>query len=159
MKLTRIDILNLSYILKTANFDLPICGRFRYMLTKNVEILEKEISDIDDAFPTPEAFTAYQKAEGEVYQKFNVNSVEAIEALAEEKRTELDSALDAVRDAHVTAIDEYNAIQVEKNEFLKEEVEIDIRTVKASDVPNISADNKNNHWEIWGILSKIVVDD
>lgn len=160
MKLTRIDILNLNYILKTAVFDLPICGRFRYMLTKNVELMEKEIADIEDAFPAPASYVEYQKAEAEIYKKFNVNTIDAINALEEEKRADLDSSLDALRDKYVTAIEEFNAIQEEKKLFLKEEVEINLRTVKASDVPNISADNKqNHHWEIWGILSKIVVDD
>lgn len=159
MKLTRIELLNLNYILNNCEFDLPISGRFRYMLTKNVEIMKKELGDIEEAFPTPDSYIKYQKAEGEIYKKFNVNTIEAIQALEEEKRTELDSMLDAVRDEHASAIDEFNAIQEEKKEFLKEEVDIQLRTLKVSDAPNISDKNKMNHWEIWAILSKIVVDD
>ena len=46
IKLTRGQLLDLHHILETTNFDYPMGNRCRYMITKNLEVGNKEIDEI-----------------------------------------------------------------------------------------------------------------
>ena len=55
-------------------------------------------------------------------------------------------------------LDEVKELESERSEFIKEEVDLDLKTINVDDMPDIAEDNKYPHWQIWGILETIVVD-
>jgi len=65
----------------------------------------------------------------------------------------------ALDEEYKDVLEEVRAIEEERIEFLKEEVDLDLKTVKVDDMPDISEDNQYPHWQIWAVLETIVVDD
>jgi len=158
MKLKRRQVIELNHVLTTTKFDLPINGKFRYALTANTKITGDEIKQLNEAFPPCPAFIEFKKKEGEIYKSFSVNSQESIDKLEEGKRQDLEEKLIALRGDYDPAIKDQDAINKERIDFSEEEIEIDLKTVKPEDTPNISEDNKYFHWDIWNTLSIIVVE-
>ena len=159
MKLKRHNIVELDHVLKTTNYDMPISARFRYATSSNLKVTGAEIDEINAAFPVPDAFKEYKQKENAVYTEFGVKNINDIQTYEEEKKQEIEIKLDTLKEEYIDAIDEYNAIQHEKKEFLKEEIEINLRTVNVNDVPDIAKDNIYPHWEIWRVLELIVVSE
>lgn len=159
MKLTRKNVVELDHVLKTTNYDMPIGARFRYATSSNLKVTGAEIDEINAAFPVPDAFKEYKQKETAVYTEFGVQNVNEIASFEEEKKQAIEAKFDALKEEYADAIDEYQAIEKEKFEFLNETIDINLRTVKVDDVPDIAKDNIYPHWEIWRVLELIVVDD
>lgn len=159
MKLTRKDVVELDHVLKTTNYEMPIGARFRYTTSSNLKKTGAEIDEINAAFTIPDQFTKFKEEEAKIYTDFGIKNVADIEALEEEKKQELEAKFDILKEDYADAIEEYNSVEKEKIDFLNETVEIDLKTVKVDDVPDIAEDNIYPHWEIWRVLELIVVDD
>lgn len=159
MKLTRKNVVELDHVLKTTNYDMPIGARFRYTTSSNLKVTGAEIAEINAAFPVPDAYKEFKQKENAVYVEFGVTNINDIAKFEEEKKQALEAKFDALKEEYADAIDEYNAIEKEKIDFLNEEIEINLRTVKVDDVPNIATENVYPHWEIWRVLELIVVDE
>lgn len=158
MKLKRRQLIELNHVLTTTKFDLPINGKFRYALTANTKITAEEIKQLNEAFPPAPAFVEFKKKEGEIYKAFAVTTKDQINALEEGKRQDLEERLIELRSEYEAAIKEQDEINKERIDFSEEDIEVDLKTVKAEDTPNISEDNKYFHWDIWNTLSIIVVE-
>ena len=157
MKLTRIQVLELHHILDTTKFDRPISPKFLYAVAKNVKKLKEEIDVINDAFPTPEAYNEYRQKEVGYFQEYSVTSEQAYLSLEEERKQELDSKIDALKEECADAIEEFNTLQQEKSEFLKEEVDIELYQVDADIIPVISEEgNQYDDRAIWDRLILII---
>lgn len=159
MKLIRKNVVELDHVLKTTNYVQPIKTRFRYATSKILKVTGAEIEEINDAFRTPEAFVEYRQKEAKVYAEFGVTKLEDINEFEEEKKQELDAKLDALKEEYSDAIDEFNALEKEKLEFLDEEVDIPVHQVKLEDMPDIAAENMYPDWEIWRVLQLIVAEE
>ena len=157
-KLKRRQIIELNHVLTTTKFDMPINGKFRYALTANTKITGEEITQLNDAFPPCPTFIEFKQKEAELYKVFGVTSLDHMNTIEEAKRQDIEERIIELRNEYESAIKEQDVINKERIEFAEEEIEIDLKTVKAEDTPNISEDNKYYHWDIWNTLSVIVVE-
>lgn len=159
MKITRKTVVELDHVLKTTNFEMPISARCRYAISSNLKKTSAEIDEINAAFPTSDSFTEFMNKKSAIYNSFGIKRIEDVNELEEEKRQELESKLDELTEAYSDVIDERNAVEEEKISFLNEEVEIDLKLIKISDMPDISKDNIYPHWEIWRVIESLVIDE
>lgn len=163
----------------------PIKSVFRHYLKHNVTESEKVINEINEVFPDPEYLPIYIQKENQIKDEFSKKEIvlhdkygvkynkdtkqyetdelsdeskEALEAEHIELKTEYKSVLDKLNEDNKDFLDEYNALQKEKKEFLEESIEIDFRQFKLSSMPDISFDNKVPHWQIWEILETLLVE-
>ncbi len=158
MKLTREQVYELNHILANTDFKMPISSRFRYTVTKNIKATKAEIDAINEAFEEPEELSEYNSKRGAILNEFSVNTDEEYKNLEESVRSNLDAKIKELDDEYSELINQLRELDAERLEFLKEEVDIDLKTIKLDDMPDISDDNKYPHWQIWGILELIVED-
>lgn len=158
MKLKRKKVIELNHVLNTTQFDLPINGKFRYMLTANIKITNDEIKQLNDAFPPCPEFVEYKQKEAAIYKSFGIESKESINILEEAKKQDLEEQLIALNATYEAAIRDQDVINKERLDFAEEDIEIDLKTVKAEDTPNISEKNQYYHWDIWNTLSLVVTE-
>lgn len=158
MKITRKHVVELDHVLKTTNFEMPICARFRYATSSNLKKTGAEIDEINAAFPVSDSYNEFMKKQAGIYNEFGVKKIEDINDFEEEKRQELDAKLDSLKEEYADVIEEHNTVQAEKRSFLNEEIDLDLKMVKIDDMPNIAEDNMYPHWEIWRILEVLVTE-
>jgi len=157
MKLTRIQALELHHILDTTKFDRPISPKFMYAVTKNLKKLKEEIDAINDAFPTPESYNEYRKKEVDLFQSYSVNSDKEYNSLEDERRQELDSKIDALKEEYADVIEEFNSLQKEKSDFVQEDVEIELFQIDFDLIPSIAVEgNQYDDRAIWDRLLLII---
>lgn len=137
---------------------MPIKSAFRYVISYNVKSTDKEIEAINEAFPAPEGYQSFIDGERAILAKYKITEQKQVDALADEVRDALESELKSYREDNKAFIEELNAVEKEKAEFLKEEVEIDLRTVKLELMADIDDGQKYPHWEIWRVLETIIVE-
>lgn len=157
IKCTRGNALELKYILETSNFEHPLENRFRYMVSKNLEVLQKESDEVNNTFPVPEELTAYANKRREIYKKFKIKDESAYKELDEETKKILDSEITKLEDDNKSLLEEVDKLEKEKNEFLKDEITIKLYKLNIDLMPKISEDNKISGWDIWFILLKYVI--
>ena len=158
MKITRTSVLELNNVLKSTQWIMPIKSAFRYAISYNVKSTDKEIEAINEAFPAPEGYQSFLDGERAITAKYKITEQKQFDALADEVKEVIEAELKAYREVNKDFIDELNAIEKEKSEFLKEEVEIDLRTVKLDLMADIDDGQKYPHWEIWRVLETIIVE-
>ena len=128
------------------------------MLTKNLKATDSEIEEINEAFPIPDSVREFRIKELELFKKYGVNGPADTASFEEEKKLAFDEEYATLNQENADTIEEFKAYEKEKLEFLGEEIEFSLHTIKVDDVPDISAENTYPHWEIWNILEKIVVE-
>lgn len=161
----------------------PIKSGWRYVMNHNITVTDKEIEETNNIFPTPPKYIESIKNQDSIIDKYSALEIDlhkkyGIAFNAEEKKYNTDDLADEVKESlliehkelkakyttelkansekYKDSIEEYEAIQKEKVDFLKEEVDLDLRKAKINVVPDISADNKHPHWEIWRVIELIV---
>ena len=159
MKLTRGKVLELNHILANTNFEMPISARFRYTISQNIKVTKSEIDAINEAFQPPEEINEYNTKRQAIITAAGISTDEQYREMEEDARKDLDDKVKALDEEYKELLEEVRAIEEERIEFLKEEVDLDLKTVKVDDMPDISEDNQYPHWQIWAILETIVVDD
>ena len=159
MKLTREKVLELNHVLAHTNFEMPISARFRYTVSQNIKIAKDEIDAINEAFKMPEEFNAYNNERQQIINAAGISSDEEYLKMEEEARKELDGKLKELDEKYAEVLNKVNAINAERAEFLKDEIELPLKTVKLDDMPDISETNEYPHWQIWAVLETIVVED
>ena len=158
MKLTRAKVLELNHILANTNFEMPISARFRYTLSQNIKVTKVEIDAVNDAFATPEGFSVYNSKRESIITAAGITTDEQYNELEEAPRADLDAKIAALDAEYTELLDEVRELELERSEFIKEEVDMDLKTINVDDMPDIAEDNQYPHWQIWGILETIVVD-
>ena len=93
VKFTRMAAVELHHVLQTTNFDDPIGNRFRYMVTTNLEVLKKEIDEINKAFPEPKKLPEYKTKRNEIYKKYNIEDDKAYAAMPVDTKKILDDEI------------------------------------------------------------------
>lgn len=156
--MNRRQAMELDVVLKTTNFDLPISGKFRYMMTSNLKTLEKEIAEVNAAFPPVEKYVEYSKKVNELNVKNKITKKEDVSKLEEDKRLAYEEKLIEFNAEYADAIAEQEVVNKERFAFLEEGTELELKTVKPDDVPNIAEKNQFNHWDIWNVLMLVVVE-
>lgn len=159
MKLTRAKVLELNHILSTTNFDMPLSARFRYTLSQNIKATKTEIDAINEAFQSPEEINVYNKKRQSIITDAGISTDDEYKALESEARAELDAKLATLDGEYTELLEEVRELETERSEFIKEEVDIDLKTINVDGMPNIAEDNQYPHWQIWAILEEIVTDD
>lgn len=159
MKLTREKVLELNHVLAHTNFEMPISARFRYTVSQNIKITKDEIDAINEAFKMPEALNQYNSERQSLVSSFGISTDEEYFKMEEDTRKELDEKIKALDENHKEVLDEVKKIDAERAEFLKEDVDLPIKTIKLDDMPDISEKNEFPHWQIWAILETIVVEE
>lgn len=158
MKLTRKQVIELNHILATTEYDMPISARFRYAVTHNIKKTKEEIDAINDAFPPSEGLKEFFSKRNTILTKYNIKKDSDVALLEEDARKGLDAQLEEINTAYKPQLEEANAIEKEKDSFLDETVEIDLKVIKLDDMPVIAKDNKYPHWDIWSVVERIVVE-
>ena len=157
VKCTRGEAAELQYILETTNFNPPLGNRFRYMVSKNLEVLQKESDEINNAFPAPKELPEYTKKRRDIYKKFKVKDENVYKELPEETKKSLDAEIAKLEADNKPLLEEVASLEKEKNEFLKDEITIKLYKLKMDLMPTISESNKIAGWDIWFILLKYVI--
>jgi len=156
MKITRLEIMELNHVLSITNYEMPIRPQYRYMVTQNLKITKQEIDAVNEAFPLPSGVDEYKNKRVAIQNKFNITNDQQLQALSEEDAKLYWSEISALDVEYAVLIEELKVYDVERNLFLKESVELPLRTVKIDDCPVISKDNQYNHWDIWNVIEKVV---
>ena len=156
--MNRKQAMELDVVLKTTNFDLPISGKFRYMMTSNLKTLEKEISEVNAAFPPVDKYVEYSKKINELNVKNKITKKEDVSKLEEDKKLAYEEKTIELNVEYAEALAEQEIVNKERFAFLEESTELELKTVKPDDVPNIAEKNQFNHWDIWNVLMLIVVE-
>jgi len=157
VKFTRGSSVELHHILETTNFDDPIGNRFRYMVTKNLEVLKKEIDEINSAFPAPKTLPEYTTKRQGIYKKYSIKDEKAYAEMSEESKKSLDDEVTNLEEEYKDLLEEVKELEKEKNEFLTEEITVKLYKLKMDLMPTISKNNKYSGWDIWYILLKHVI--
>ena len=158
IKMNRKQAMELDVVLKTTNFDLPISGKFRYMMTSNLKTLEKEISEVNAAFPPVDKYVEYSKKINELNVKNKITKKPDVSKLEEDKKLAYEEKTIELNVEYAEALAEQEIVNKERFAFLEESTELELKTVKPDDVPNIAEKNQFNHWDIWNVLMLIVVE-
>lgn len=147
MQITRRKLLDMNMVLMNAEqvFRKPIMGRFYYAVTKNRAISEEERKLTLEAYPYDEKFLEYERKRDAMLTEavstrpegMSVN--QALAMLPADQKDALQARVNTLMEEYKTAIDEENARNVERDKFLDEEIEVDIRTVTPDEIPEIVA--------------------
>ena len=157
VKFTRMAAVELHHVLQTTNFDDPIGNRFRYMVTTNLDVLKKEIDEINKAFPEPEKLPEYKTKRNEIYKKYNIEDDKAYAAMPVDTKKILDDEINALETEYKDLIDELKILEAEKKEFLDEEITVKLYKINIDLLPTISKENRYSGWDIWYVLLKHVI--
>jgi hypothetical protein len=156
MKVKREYTIKLNNACRNGQFEQPISGRFRYMLSNNLKTTEEERKLILEAFPADPKFLEYDSKRRKINDEYKITDPTDIEKMETDIKDAYLNKHEVLKTEYVDALSVQDEINKELNTFLQEEIEIDLKTVKPDDVPVIL--NKN-HWEIWDALSEIVKDN
>ena len=162
MKLMRKNVIEINNVLALTNYDHPISSLFRYAVSKNLKMTKEEIDEINSAFPTPEQVIKYQKERNNVFETYNIRSDIEYKNQPEDVRKSVDDELNALNKKYEEILEEVKELDKDKMEFLEEEIDIPLKTVKIKDVPTISSNQdriKLSGWDIYKILERIVEDE
>jgi ElaB/YqjD/DUF883 family membrane-anchored ribosome-binding protein len=127
------------------------------MMSKNLEVCQKELDEINQAFQPPKGLADYKKNREGIYKKYSVKDEKDYEKIPEETKKSLDAEIKKLEDDHKALFDEIEALEKEKTEFLKEEIEVKLYKLQMDLMPNISQENKYSSWDIWAMLLKYVI--
>ena len=145
-----------SYLLQLANilansariFTGDCQGSVAYKVYMNRNTAKTYLDGFIQAFPEdPKWFEYTQKHDG-VYAEANVQTAAELAALPQEKQAEITEAVAKIDAEYKEVIEKNRALEEERRKTLDEMVEVDLYTVKPTDI-HIKGDNS---WEIWEIL-------
>ena len=156
MKLTRFEIMELNQVLSTTNYVMPIKPQYRYMVTQNLKITKQEIDAVNEAFPLPSGTEEYKNKRVDIQNKFNIKSDKDLLELSDEDKAEYWTEISALDVEYKVLIEELKVYEAERMDFLKESIDIDLKSVRLADCPTISENNNYNDWDIWNVIEKIV---
>jgi hypothetical protein len=156
MKILRKQALELFAVLNHTNFEMPISSRFRYMLTQNIKVLTVEVDAIKAAFPEPTEYAKIDTEYKELLTRFEVSDISEVQTMEVEKLGLFNAEYDVIKPKLDTAKAEYDSWVKERDEFLLEDIDINLDTVKVDIIPDISKNNQWPHWEIWSIIELLI---
>lgn len=175
MKLSRRKVIDLGFVLIQAEklFKAPIVGKFCYAVMKNREMAKEEYKLSIEANPYPPQWEEYENKRIAILNEVGESVVEGFSKLPPQerdrilnsqdpnvmpvdKRELLISRINELRDQNKELLDEVTAIDQRREEFLDEEDDFVIKTVKLSEVPEII---NGNCFQIMAALDPMIVED
>lgn len=161
MKIQRERLLLLDTILRNAEnvFKAPISGKFYYVVTRNRKIAEEERKLCYDAYPVDPKYIEYdQKRVGifkdagietdEQLREISVNNAEKFNAIQESQRQ--------LAEEYKDVIDAENKMAASRDEFFKEDLEVDLRKISSAEMPEINTEAGVNAWQVYDRMSPII---
>ena len=162
MKIQRENLLKLNAILQQAEriFKAPISGKFYYTVTRNRNKAEEERKICYEAYPVDDKYIEYDRKRREIFieegitsdlklRELSVNDRERFNAIQEKQRN--------LMEEYKEAIDVENKMAVARNEFFKEDLDIDLRTISSAEIPELNPDSGINGWEVFSAIEPILV--
>jgi len=174
--ITRRQLIDLGFVLAQAEhiFKQPITGRFYYAATKNKAIAQEEHKLTQEAYPESPDIVKYDQRRvaiinevGETikdgFSKLPVPERDAIinsSALTPEKRDGLVAKIAELDEEFKDVLEEFRKTDAQRGEFLNETIEVDLKTVKPDDVPEIVEDAakimNSDGWKIYASLEPMI---
>lgn len=161
MLIKRRKLLDMNMVLMNAEqiFKKPIVGRFYYAVMKNRNIAEEERKLTLEAYPYNEKFIEYEQkrdamlTEAVANRPEGVNVNQALAALPADQKDALQARVNALMEEYKEAIDEETARNVDRDKFLDEEIDVDIRTVSPDEIPEIVAPDG---WSVYSAIDPMI---
>lgn len=167
--MTRKQLIDLGLVLAQADhiFKQPITGRFYYAATKNRAIAQDEYKITQEAYPESPEIVKYDlrrialinevgETIKEGFSNMPVTERDAIinsPALTPEKKDGLMAKISELDEEFKDALEEFRKTDAQRNEFLAESIEVDLKTVKPEEVPEIV---DGDGWKIYSILDPMI---
>lgn len=153
MKMTvkRSYLLDLQNVLVNADkvFAKPISGRFRYMASLNAKVCGDERDAVMQAFPYDETWIEFERKRVSIIREGGIETNDDLLKLSEEERVALEERVGKLADEYKDAIEAEKELDKARDEFLAEEIEVDLRTTTPDELPEIIA---GDDWNVWNIL-------
>jgi hypothetical protein len=125
-----------------------ISSTFRYAMHRNIEITDKEVNSMLDAFKPDDEYIAYTRELGEIAKRFSLPPISnirefdhAVKQLPPEQNAEFTKLQTDLADKYKEAIERQRDNDAELGTFMNEKVEIDISMVPAEQCPEIVGDS------------------
>lgn len=161
MKIQRERLLILNVILQQAEriFKAPISGKFYYTVTRNRKIAEEERKLCYEAYPVDQKYLEYDQKRVGIYQEEGVNTDAKLRELSvkdAEKFNAIQERQRKLAEEYKEAIDAEAKMAEARDEFFKEDLEVDLRTVSSDELPEIDPKSGANCWEVFSRIAPIV---
>lgn len=145
-----------SYLIQVANilanpariFSGDCQGSVAYKVYMDRNVAKTYLDGFLQAFPEDPKWAEYTQKHDGVYAEAHVQTAAELAALPEEKQAEITAQIAAIDTEYKDTIDKHRELELEQRKTLDEIVEVDLYTVKPSEV-NIQGQGA---WEIWDIL-------
>lgn len=145
-----------SYLIQLANilanapriFAGDCQGSVAYKVYMNRNTAKTYLDGFAQAFPEDPKWAEYAQKHDAVYDEVNVQTPAELAALPPEKQAEITERVAKVDTEYKDVIEKHRATETERNKTLEELVEVDLYTVKPTDI-HITGEDA---WKIWHIL-------
>jgi len=167
--MSRKQLIDLGLVLAQADhiFKQPITGRFYYAATKNRTIAQDEYKITQEAYPESPEIATYDQRRialinevGETIREgFSTLPVPERDAiinsseLTPEKKNALMAKIAELDEEFKDALEEFRKTDAQRNEFLNEWIDVDLKTVKPEEIPDIV---DGDGWKIYAILDPMI---
>ena len=160
MQISRRKVIDMGMVLLQAEsiFKQPITGKFYYACVKNRDLAKEEYKLAMEANPYPPQYDEYEtkrvaiinevgESVKEGFSKLSNHERDAIltsvdpNVMPGDKRDLLVGRVNELRQEYKDLLDEVDAINRKREEFMDEEDDFPIKTVKLSEVPEIVGAN------------------
>jgi pyruvate-formate lyase len=138
IKKTREEFLNLYQTLSQLGNLKGV--KFAYIIAKNKEVIKPELVAIQEAGKMKDNYKEYDKERVELNEKYALKEKDGKPVIKDENyqikdKETFEKALKELQEKHKEAIDEREAQIKEVNDLVKEEIEMDLKTLPLAIVP------------------------
>ena len=145
-----------SYLIQLANilanptriFAGDCQGSVAYKVYLDRSVAKTYLDGFLQAFPPDPKWVEYTRKHDEVYTAANIQTAAQLAALPPEQQAEITERVAAIDAEYKDVIEKNRAMDIERNKTLDDIVEVDLYTVKPTDV-HIKGEGA---WEIWDVL-------
>ena len=160
MQISRRKVIDMGMVLLQAEslFKQPITGKFYYACVKNRDLAKEEYKLSMEANPYPPQYDEYENKRVAIINEVGESVKEGFSKLSNQERDAILTSADPnvmptdkrelligrvndLRNEYKDLLDEVDSINRKRDEFLDEEDDFPIKTVKLSEVPEIVGAN------------------
>lgn len=156
MILKRNQIFNLNSVLSGINFGKKLNSRFRFMVHSNVELTQLEVDATNKTFSDSDEIIAFRAARLKIAESYGVKSESDAAKLDPSELDKMNAEIQTLMDANADVIEATEDLYAERDEFMRDDVDIALKTVELKNVPEIPIIKNTNHWGIWGALRPVI---
>jgi hypothetical protein len=161
MKIKREKLLLLNSILQQAEriFKAPISGKFYYTVTRNRNKAEEERKLCYEAYPVDQTYLEYDQKRLGIFSEEGIHTDMQLRELSVKEPEKFNAIQERQRklaDEYKDAIEAENKMAEARNEFFKEDLEIEIRQISSSELPEIDPKSGFKAWDVLNALEPMV---